>query len=177
MTSKTPPIPSSAAKSVFVDALVNYQHRREARVKKDIRNDRIDDANLSIAELKATIVGIMQDLLEVLMCAVLLVCAVSRPIEEPTKEIDVDIPRMTSRASPIPNAVTKSFEMSEDESEPGSPATVKGDGDKKKDRKAKKTDVKYIERVRGKEIEFMNLTASVFMEKDFMGHEGNRENK
>lgn len=42
-----------------------------------------------------------------------------------------------SRASPIPNAVTKSFEMSEDESESDSPATAKGDGDKKKVRKAR----------------------------------------
>lgn len=75
MTSRTSPIPNSAAKSFFMNALVNYQHRRAARVKKDIRNHQIDDANLSVAELKATIVGIMQDLLEVLMCAVLLVCA------------------------------------------------------------------------------------------------------
>lgn len=137
MTSRTSPIPNSAAKSFFMNALVNYQHRRAARVKKDIRNHQIDDANLSVAELKATIVGIMQDLLEVLMCAVLLVCAVSRPIDEPTSEIDADIPRRISRASPIPNAVTKSFEMSEDESESDSPATAKGDGDKKKVRKAR----------------------------------------
>lgn len=76
-------------------SLANLQQRYRARVKKYMRNHRMNDANLRRAQLQAMIrIG---DMLEKIVGA--LMSAVSGSIGEPPNGADAEAPRITLRAS------------------------------------------------------------------------------
>ncbi|MCJ1469248.1 hypothetical protein MMC07_007881 [Pseudocyphellaria aurata] len=86
-------------------SLVNRQRHYAARVRKYLRERRIDDANLLRAQLEATIrIGdMLEKIVEVLKCA-------------------IDVENVSDS-----EFSEEQSEMSEDEAEPDSPATIIGD--------------------------------------------------